>query len=132
MAQEMATGKKLAAPATTPPKTATAKPPKTAPPKAAPPKPEPKVAVSRPASAPEKPAVAATGKWRIQLGAFSQRKSAEALYGKLSARLGGRQAYYVPAGAVVRLQAGPYESRSAASAACARLAPQACFPVEGR
>ena len=86
-----------------------------------------KTAVATPA----KP-VAASGKWRIQLRAFGQRKSAEALYAKLSGKLGGHQAYYVPAGAVVRLQAGPYESRGAASEACAKLAPQPCFPVEAR
>jgi len=77
-------------------------------------------------------AVAARGNWRIQLGAFSQRSSAEALFGKLSAKISGRQAYYVPVGKVVRLQVGPYENRAAASSACARLAPQACFPVEAR
>jgi len=86
----------------------------------------------KPAPVAAKPAVvAASGKWRIQLGAFGQRKSAEALFGKVSVKLGGRQAYYVPAGAVIRLQAGPYESRAAASAACASLAPQPCFPVSG-
>jgi cell division septation protein DedD len=76
--------------------------------------------------------VVPSGSWRIQLGAFGQRKSAEALYAKLAGKLAGRQAYYIPAGAVVRLQAGPFESRGAASAACSRLAPQACFPVEAR
>ena len=88
-----------------------------------------KPSAAKPVAVMAKPAVAASGKWRIQLGAFGQRKSAEALFGKLSGRLAGRQAYYVPAGAVVRLQVGPYESRAAASAACASLAPQACFPV---
>ena len=83
-----------------------------------------------PPPAPPKPGV--SGKWRIQLGAFGQRKAGEALFARLSAKLGGSQAYYIPAGAVVRLQAGPFESRSAASAACARLAPQPCFPVEAR
>jgi len=78
------------------------------------------------------PPVVARGSWRVQLGAFSQRSSAEGLFAKLSGKLPGRQAYYVPAGKVTRLQVGPYESRAAASAACARLAPQACFPVEGR
>lgn len=81
--------------------------------------------------APAKPAVAATGNWRIQLGAFGQRSSAEALFAKLAGKLAGRQPYYVPAGKVVRLQVGPYESRAAASAACARLG-QACFPVAAR
>ncbi|HEU4958329.1 MAG TPA: SPOR domain-containing protein [Sphingomicrobium sp.] len=84
------------------------------------------------ASSPAKPATAAGGRWRVQLGAFSQRKSAESLYGKLGGKLGGKQAYYVPAGAVVRLQVGPFESRAAASAACGKLAPQPCFPVEAR
>jgi len=76
------------------------------------------------------PSSAPRGGWRIQLGAFSQRPSAEALFAKLSGKLTGRQAYYVPIGRVTRLQVGPFESRAAASAACARLAPQACFPIE--
>ncbi|HEX6741098.1 MAG TPA: SPOR domain-containing protein, partial [Sphingomicrobium sp.] len=77
------------------------------------------------------PARAATGNWRIQLGAFSQRSSAEALFRRLSAKLAGRQAYYVPAGAVTRLQVGPFESKAAAAAACRALG-QACFPVAGK
>ena len=80
---------------------------------------------------PAKPAAApATGRWRIQLGAFSKRASAEALYNRLSGPLGGRQAFYVSAGAVTRLQVGPYPSRAAAASACAALKGQACFPVE--
>jgi TPR repeat protein len=130
LAQSMAAEKKAAAPAAVAPKTAVAKPsPK--PPAAKPP------AAKAPAAkaitpVPARPTLAASGSWRIQLGAFGQRKSAEALYAKLAGKLAGRQAYYVPAGAVVRLQAGPFESRGAASAACSRLAPQACFPVEAR
>ena len=76
-------------------------------------------------------AVPATGKWRVQLGAFGQRKTAEALFSQLSPKLAGRKAYFVPVGKMVRLQAGPFESRSAASAACTSLKPQPCFPVEG-
>ena len=71
----------------------------------------------------------ATGAWRIQLGAFSQRASAEALFRKLSGALAGRQAFYIPAGAITRLQAGPYPTRAAAQAACSALKGQACFPV---
>jgi len=93
-----------------PPLVAVAKPPKTAAP---------------PSSGP------ATGSWRIQLGAFSQRSSAEALFRKLSGKLAGRQAYYVPAGSVIRLQAGPFESKAAAAAACGAVG-QACFPVPGK
>lgn len=100
-----------------PMKTAAAKAPKPAPPAA-----EPKAAPTP-----------ATGNWRIQLGAFSQRGSAEALYRKVagSGPLAGRQAYYVPAGAVTRLQVGPFASRAAAQAACNALK-QACFPVPAK
>ena len=89
-------------------------------------------AKTAPAPAKATPAPA-TGGWRIQLGAFSQRGSAEALYKKLAGNsaLAGRQAYYVPAGTVTRLQAGPFASRAAAQAACNALK-QACFPVPGK
>ena len=91
---------------------------------------------ARIASAPAapKPAAAAAGGWRIQLGAFSQRSSAEALYRKLSATgaLSGRSPSYVAGGAVTRLQVGPFASRAAAHAACNALKPQPCFPVPGK
>ncbi len=74
----------------------------------------------------------ASGAWRVQLGAFSQKSSAESLWAKVAAKLGGRQPYYVPAGNVVRLQVGPFESKAAASAACAKLGGQACFVVPGK
>lgn len=107
----------------TPPKVAQAKPPS---------QPKPAPAPTKASSQPAKATPTTTGRWRVQLGAFGQRKSAESLFAKLGGKLAGKQAYYVPAGAVVRLQAGPFESRAAASAACARLAPQPCFPAEAR
>lgn len=105
---------------------AKAKPPTpavSAPSKVAAVKPRPKPEAARP--------VATSGAWRIQLGAFSQRSSAEALFKKLAsnAALAGRSPYYVPAGAVTRLQAGPFASRAAAQSACAALKGQPCFPV---
>jgi len=125
-------------------KAAKAAPPKPAPtkpaqPAVAAPKPQPKppaqpvVAATKPQPKPPAPAVAVppTGSWRIQLGAFSQRSSAEALFRKLSGKLSGRQAYYIPAGAITRLQVGPFESKAAAAAAC-RAVGQACFPVAGK
>jgi len=81
-------------------------------------------------AAPKSPAPA-TGNWRIQLGAFSQRSSAEALFRKVTGKLSGRQAYYLPAGTVTRLQVGPFESKAAASAACQAVG-QACFPVAAK
>lgn len=102
-------------------------------------KPAAKVAIptTKPAPAPStpaKPAAVASGGWRIQLGAFSKRSSAEALFRKLSGNsaLGGRQAYYVPVGAIIRLQAGPFESRAAATTACNALKGQACFAVAAK
>jgi hypothetical protein len=119
--------KPLAKPAAAKP----SKPPPTKPPRnsaaasEAPPKPAPKPAVL--------PTRVAGGSWRIQLGAFAQRSSAEALYRKLSGKsaLAGRQAYYIPVGTITRLQVGPFESKAAAAAACSAVG-QACFPVAGK
>jgi len=111
--------------------------------------PEKKSAPKAPPKAPAKPAVAAatpkappatvgsaTGAWRIQLRAFSQRGAAEALFRKLSATgpLAGRRPFLIPVGVMTRLQAGPFESRAAAAAACAALSArgQACFPVAAK
>jgi uncharacterized protein len=80
-----------------------------------------------------RPAVAATpaanGRWRVQLGAFGAEAGARQLWTRLAPRLSGATADYVRAGAVVRLQAGPYATRAAAEAACAAVRPQACFAV---
>lgn len=98
-------------------------------------KPVPKPVAQQPAAAQAvpPPAIAATGGWRIQLGAFSQRGSAEALYQRISAKpaLAGRRPFYIAAGAVTRLQVGPFENKAAAAAACRTLG-TACFPVPGK
>lgn len=93
-----------------------------------------KTAEKAPAKAASTEQAAAKGPWRVQLGAFSTRGAAEGLFRKLSGNsaLAGQQPYYVAVGKITRLQVGPFESRAAASAACGRLAPQACFPVEAR
>ena len=87
------------------------------------------VSAAKPASAPvvkaaakpaAKPAPArASGKWRIQLGAFRDRGNAETLWSKVRGKLSGAQPSYVTAGPVVRLQAGGFASRADASRACA-------------
>ena len=90
-----------------------------------------KPAAVAPKMAPLAPVVASSGSWRVQLGAFGKRASAESLFAKLSGvALAGRQAYYVPVGAMTRLQAGPFATRAEAAAACSRLKAQACFPVK--
>jgi cell division septation protein DedD len=88
--------------------------------------------VPLPAPATPAPSPSVGGGWRIQLGAFSQPVSAEALFRRLSGSLPGKQPVYVAAGPVTRLQVGPYPSRSAAAAACATLRGQPCFPVPGK
>lgn len=101
-----------------------------------------RVAEARPVERKQRPAKAATrtavaaaaspprGDWRIQLGAFAQRGSAEALYQRLAGKsvIARRSAVYVPAGTVTRLQVGPFESKAAAAAACSAIG-AACFPV---
>jgi cell division septation protein DedD len=69
------------------------------------------------------PRNAATGPWRVQLGAFSVASNADALWSRLRGRseLAGRQRLMIPAGRVTKLQAGGYASRSAADAACRSL-----------
>ncbi len=89
--------------------------------------------VSKPApaaAARPTPVAAASGGWRIQLGAFSQRGAAEALYRHLSTRpaLAGRHPFYIPVGAMTRLQVGPFADDAAATAACGSLG-TACFAV---
>ncbi len=98
---------------------------------------KPAPAVKRPS--PRRPSLAAgmdRAAWRIQLGAFSQRSSAEALFKTLSARapVAGKAMTLVPVGKMMRLQVGPFPTRSAAASACASLmrSGQACFPIPGR
>jgi uncharacterized protein len=91
------------------------------------PAPRPAVAAPRPAPAPA--AVARTGNFMVQLGAFSSQAAAQQQWGRLSGRFGGATPDYQRAGNVVRLRAGPYASRGAAEAACAAARPNACFVV---
>ncbi|PTD25176.1 SPOR domain-containing protein [Sphingomonas fennica] len=73
-----------------------------------------------------------SGGWRIQLGAFSDAARADGLWQKLRnthAVLADKQSFLIDAGAVTRLQAGPFPDHAAADRACAALAAhgQACF-----
>jgi uncharacterized protein len=75
---------------------------------------------------------AVTGAYRIQLGAFSNEASARKLWTQLEGRvtdLRNIQPYLTAAGSITRLQAGPFASKSAAEAMCAKLksAGQACL-----
>jgi uncharacterized protein len=103
-------------------------------PTAAPPPPLPQRIVRTPpvriAERPPAPApvAAAGGRWRIQLGAFSSEANARRAWSAAAGRLSGLQPYYVRAGAVIRVQAGPLRDRAAAARACAAVG-SGCFPV---
>lgn len=89
------------------------------------------VAPPKPVPAPPPPppvAVASSGGWRIQLGAFSSDANAKRAWSAVAGRLGGIGASYVRAGNIIRLQAGPFRDRAAAAAACARSG-TSCIPV---
>jgi hypothetical protein len=81
------------------------------------------VAAEPPAPRPSAAAPAASGPWRIQLGAFSVASNADRLWSQLSGRaeLSGTERLLVPAGRVMKLQAAGFASRSAADTACRSL-----------
>lgn len=84
--------------------------------------PKPQVANAPPANALPKPA--ASGGWRVQLGAFSAEGSGRALWNRLTGKVSGLSAYQLyleKAGAVTRVQAGPIASSADASRLCARI-----------
>ena len=112
-------GADYARPASPTPQIAVAQPPAARP--AAPPAP---VAAAQPAPA-------ASGPWKLQLGAFGVAGNAEKLWDRLSGRpeLAGKKRLLVPAGRLTKLQAGGYATRGAAAEACERLqrSGQACI-----
>ncbi len=74
------------------------------------------------------------GKWRVQLGAFGSEAKARALWSSLEGRypsLSSLQPYLVKAGAVTRLQAGPFATKAEADRACSAVTSggQACFSM---
>ena len=94
----------------------------------APPRPAPVRPVATPVPA------KAGGAWRIQLGAFGEAGRAQALWASLGrsiSGLGRYQPYLVKAGAVTKLQAGPFASKAAADTQCAavRAAGQGCLSI---
>ncbi len=77
------------------------------------------------------------GGWRVQLGAYSAPASADAAWRAIIAKLPttALRPYLVSAGAMTRLQAGPFAGRAQATLACTRIRAatgSACFPVPAR
>lgn len=81
--------------------------------------------------APPKASAAATGQWKVQLGAFSVPGNADRLWSQLAGKpaLTGKTKLVVPAGRLTRLLAGGWSSESAARSACNALkaAGQGCL-----
>ncbi len=84
------------------------------------------------AAAAHPPAASGTGPWRVQFGAFGVSANAEALWNRVKglAPLAGHARMLVPAGRLIKLQAGGFASRAAAQAACSALGSAIpCLPV---
>lgn len=89
----------------------------------------PRRRLDAPAPAP----AAATGRWRVQLGAFSNEENARRHWREVSrvSALAGLEPRYEKAGALVRLQAAGLANSAAAERACAavKAAGKGCFTV---
>ena len=79
------------------------------------------VATSAPVATAAPAKAAASGDWRVQLGAFSDENKAKNLWNSLEGRvsaLSGLQPYLVKAGSITRLQAGPFTTQAQAETTC--------------
>lgn len=76
-----------------------------------------------PQMAPPRHPANASGRWRVQLGAFAVRTNADGLWNRVKARpeLAGHPRIDAESGRVTRLLAGGFTSEAEASRACARL-----------
>ena len=102
---------------------------------AAPPKPVKTVVAE--AKVPAKPAAPKPSGWRVQLGAFSSQKQADAAWASVKSTqagaIGKAKPIFDTSGPVVKFQLGPYANRDAARDTCAKLAfaGRACFVTQG-
>jgi cell division septation protein DedD len=87
-----------------------------------------------PAACGKGPRPAASGAWRIQLGAFAQKSNADGLWARVRGRaeLAGHPRIDLAQGSVTRLLAGGFASQAEAAHACAALkgAGVDCIPVK--
>jgi TPR repeat protein len=112
----------------TPPRTVQNPPVRTAAATPTPRLPAPRPPVRTASTRPAAPVASAGGRWKVQIGAFSNDANARRAWGAVAGRLPGLRPSYVRAGAVIRVQAGPLADRAAAQRACA-AAGNGCYPV---
>jgi cell division septation protein DedD len=81
----------------------------------------------------DKPVTHKPDGWRVQLGAFSARKLADNAWASVKESAAPAKPIFATDGPVVKLQMGPYATRDAAKAACAKLTEvgRACFVTTG-
>nr|WP_295661847.1 SPOR domain-containing protein [Polymorphobacter sp.] len=81
----------------------------------------------------DKPVTHKPDGWRVQLGAFSARKQADNAWASVKETAAPAKPIFATDGPVTKLQMGPYATRDAAKAACAKLteAGKACFVTNG-
>ncbi|UAJ09573.1 SPOR domain-containing protein [Glacieibacterium megasporae] len=81
----------------------------------------------------DKPVTRKPDGWRVQLGAFSARKLADNAWASVKESAAPAKPIFATDGPVVKLQMGPYATRDAAKAACAKLTEvgKACFVTTG-
>lgn len=81
----------------------------------------------------DKPVTRRPDGWRVQLGAFSARKQADTAWASVKETAAPAKPIFATDGPVTKLQMGPYATRDAAKAACAKLteAGKACFVTNG-
>ncbi len=96
------------------------------------PPPERAAAPLKPFETVVEPAHKADG-WRVQLGAFSARKLADAAWNDVKSAAAPAKPIFAADGPVTKLQMGPFPTRDAAKAACAKLTGtgHACFVTQG-
>ncbi len=89
------------------------------------------------APAPVTAAAAPPPQWRVQLGAYSKRALAEAVWSEMKTQqktvIGGRAPIFASDGSIVKLQLGPFPNQRSARDVCARIAfsGRACFVTQG-
>lgn len=92
----------------------------------------PRAVAARPSPAPApRPAAVRDGGWRVQLGAFHDASNARGLWTSVASKsaFAGRQPFYERAGAITKLQVGPFASSAEAGRACTAIRPTTCLPV---
>jgi cell division septation protein DedD len=70
-----------------------------------------------------------SGGWGVQLGAFRERRNAEAMWAQMASRFPDADPAYLEKGGLIRVKASGYATKVAAEAACRRAGMPACILI---